>query len=216
MARPKKPIVSRELVIECALELIDGEGMTALSLRRLAEKVGVNIGSLYHHYRFKEDILRDVLVHVLAPLNRSPGPVLDWKDYFLQRSRTYVGLLVAHPNLAPLTFQLMPHEYGFSIEEQATEVLAEAGVPLRYALLVREQIESVIRGVMLFTFEAPLFANVPREYPRLADAVALAAQASAEERVEFAVRALLDGVEQRIPHWRRAAESLLDNQSVTD
>lgn len=213
MARPKTPIVSQELVIRCALELIDGDGMAAFSLRRLADKIGVNIGSLYHHYRYKDDILRDVLLYVLAPLNRSPEPVLDWKDYFLQRSRTYVQLLIAHPHLASLTFHLMPHTYGFTIEEQSVEVLRDAGVPPRYAILLREQLESVIRGVILFTFEAPLFDKVPPDYPLLAESVALGAQASAEERVEFAVRALLDGVEQRIPHWRRASEAAPQSQS---
>ncbi len=208
MGRPKVPIVSRELVIERALGIIDNEGMAALSLRHLAETVGVNIGSLYHHYRYKDDILRDVVLHVLEPLNQAPAPVLDWKDYFLQRSRTYIRVLTAHPNIARLTFDLLPHNYLLPVEEQAVEVLCDAGVPVRYAVLVREQVDSIVRGVMHFTFETPLYGAIRPDFPFLQAATRAAAEASAEERLEFAIRCLLDGVELRIPQWQRAAESI--------
>jgi AcrR family transcriptional regulator len=200
-------LVSRQLVIDSALKIIDAEGLAALSLRRLAQEVGVNVGSLYHHYRYKDDILRDVLIHVLAPLGRDHGPIADWKEYFLRRSRTYVQVMVEHPALAPLMFELLPRTYGLPVEEQAIGVMRDAGIPLRYAVLVREQLESIIRGVVQFTYDAPLFAEIPDSCPELFAAVAAADRTTAQERVEFAVRALLDGVEQRIPEWDALRQS---------
>ena len=202
MGRPKKPIISRELVIKSALAMIDRDGLDAVSLRRLAETIGVNIGSLYHHYRYKDDILLDVLAHVLEPLSPSPEPIEDWKEYFRERCKTYFQLMVAHPNLTSLMFTLLPRRVGLAVEEQGARVLLDAGVPARYVPLIREQLESAVHGVLRFCFDTPLFANVTDSHPVLARVVAEAESVTPHDRLALAVDAILDGVEHRIPQWR--------------
>ena len=202
VGRPKKPIISRQLVVDTALAMIDSEGLRAISLRRLAEKLGVNIGSLYHHYRYKDDILRDVLQHVLAPLDASHGPVTDWRTYFLERSRTYFRLMVEHPNLAALMFTLLPRTFGFPVESQGAQILLDVGVPARYVLVIREQLESAVHGVLQFSFDTALFDEVPAAYPVFAGVVAESRSVSPQERLDFAINAILDGVERRLDGWR--------------
>ena len=50
MARPSKPLISRDACARAALEIIDAEGLDALSLERLATEIGVRAPSLYHHF----------------------------------------------------------------------------------------------------------------------------------------------------------------------
>src|SRR5690242_17679722 len=57
MARPRRPMLSRALIIETALEIIDREGLDALSTRRLATELAVRAPSLYNHFATKEEIL---------------------------------------------------------------------------------------------------------------------------------------------------------------
>ncbi|MEU9107068.1 TetR/AcrR family transcriptional regulator [Streptomyces xanthophaeus] len=57
MARPRKPLLSRALIVEAARALVDAEGLEAVSTRRLAAALGVSGPSLYNHFRTKDEIL---------------------------------------------------------------------------------------------------------------------------------------------------------------
>ena len=47
-ARPRKPLLSRDLIVETAGALVDAEGLEAVSTRRLAAALGVSGPSLYN------------------------------------------------------------------------------------------------------------------------------------------------------------------------
>ncbi len=52
--------LTRDRVIEAALEIMDAEGLEAVSMRRVAREVGVEAMSLYNHVRDKEDLLAGI------------------------------------------------------------------------------------------------------------------------------------------------------------
>ncbi|PJX55968.1 MULTISPECIES: TetR/AcrR family transcriptional regulator [unclassified Klebsiella] len=51
-------------ILEAAYELIVAHGYSSMSMRKLAAQVGLHAGSLYHHYRGKEDVLEAVIEFV--------------------------------------------------------------------------------------------------------------------------------------------------------
>ncbi|MFC4036057.1 TetR/AcrR family transcriptional regulator [Streptomyces polygonati] len=71
MARPRKPLLSRERIAQAALALIDAEGLAALSTRRLAAELGVSGPSLYNHFATKEAILDAAADTVVAQVDLS-------------------------------------------------------------------------------------------------------------------------------------------------
>ncbi|MFD3540303.1 TetR/AcrR family transcriptional regulator [Streptomyces sp. NPDC058662] len=71
MARPRKPLLSRSLIVEAAGALVDAEGLEALSTRRLAAALGVSGPSLYNHFRTKDEILEAVADAVSARVDLS-------------------------------------------------------------------------------------------------------------------------------------------------
>jgi AcrR family transcriptional regulator len=71
MARPRKPLLSRDRIVTAALALIDAEGLAALSTRRLAAELGVSGPSLYNHFATKEAILDAVADTVVAQVDLS-------------------------------------------------------------------------------------------------------------------------------------------------
>lgn len=71
MARPRKPLLSRERIVTTALALIDAEGLPALSTRRLAAELGVSGPSLYNHFTTKDEILDAVADTVIAHVDVS-------------------------------------------------------------------------------------------------------------------------------------------------
>jgi AcrR family transcriptional regulator len=57
MSRPRQPLISRAGAVAAAIEIIDTEGLNALSLPRLARHLNVRAPSLYHHFDDKSEIL---------------------------------------------------------------------------------------------------------------------------------------------------------------
>jgi len=75
MATARKPL-SRERILAAALELVDEQGIDALSMRKLGQALGYEAMSLYNHVSNKDDLLDGILDLVLSeiePLDQDGG-----------------------------------------------------------------------------------------------------------------------------------------------
>ena len=93
--------ITRELVLATALELIDRDGVDALSMRRLAAALGRDPMILYRHAPGKAALLDGVVETVLAQLHVDPADP-DWTGQLRAIGRSYRSLALAHPNVVPL------------------------------------------------------------------------------------------------------------------
>ena len=95
-APERRSTLTRQRVLEAAVELADREGIESVSMRRLGQELGIEAMSLYTHVRSKEDLL-DGMVEVVfqqVPARRRRG---GWKATL---RRTILGardVLVRHP-----------------------------------------------------------------------------------------------------------------------
>jgi AcrR family transcriptional regulator len=78
MARKNVPL-SRERVLRAALAFADERGLEALSMRKLAQELGVEAMSLYNHVENKDDIVRGIIALVVEEIDVPPAGV-DWKE----------------------------------------------------------------------------------------------------------------------------------------
>ncbi len=93
--RTRKRPLTRERVFEAAIALADAEGAEALTMRKLAQKLGVEAMSLYHHVADKEAILDGMVEAVFAEIEL---PVdLGWKDAMRERCGRLRAALLRHP-----------------------------------------------------------------------------------------------------------------------
>ena len=100
MTGPKK-VAQREYlnlarVLNTAVALADEAGIEAVSMRKLAQKLGVVPMALYKHVANKEQLLDgivDVVVSEIAP----PDPTLDWKLAVRARILSARAALLRHP-----------------------------------------------------------------------------------------------------------------------
>jgi AcrR family transcriptional regulator len=74
----RRPL-TRQRVLETAVDLADREGIESVSMRRLGQELGVEAMSLYTHVRSKEDLL-DGMVEVVFAEVPSPAGSGDWKE----------------------------------------------------------------------------------------------------------------------------------------
>ena len=68
MATTRRKPLSRERILAAALELVDEQGIDALSMRKLGQSLGYEAMSLYNHVANKDDLLDGILDLVLAEM----------------------------------------------------------------------------------------------------------------------------------------------------
>src|SRR6266508_610891 len=74
--QPRLPL-SRERILQAALELVDEGGIESLTMRKLGQALGFEAMSLYNHVANKNDVLDGILDLVLDE-SEPPSPAGDW------------------------------------------------------------------------------------------------------------------------------------------
>lgn len=97
--RPRS--VDRETVIAAAQALLDEEGLGAVTIRRVAERVGVGVATIYNAAGTKQDILLAVIDEVLSDLPHVADAADPW-DGLCDVWTAVHELLYAHPAVAQL------------------------------------------------------------------------------------------------------------------
>jgi AcrR family transcriptional regulator len=93
---PGRERLNRERVLRAAIELADEHGVDAVSMRRLAERLGVVPMALYKHVANKDELLDgmvDALVGEIAPA----APGADWRTAVRARVLSARTVLLRHP-----------------------------------------------------------------------------------------------------------------------
>ncbi|MEU8527330.1 MULTISPECIES: TetR/AcrR family transcriptional regulator [Streptomyces] len=104
--RRRRERLSRERVLAAALGLADREGLSALSMRRVAAELGVEAMALYRYAPGKEALL-DGLVEALyrelaEALAAAPAEDATWRDEVQRQARETYRVALRHPRVVPL------------------------------------------------------------------------------------------------------------------
>lgn len=93
--------VSRSLILQCAVRIVDRDGVEGLSMRRLSEEVGRDPTVLYRHVPNKAAVLDGVVEIVLGQLQVNTADP-DWATQLRTIAHDFRRLALAHPNIVPL------------------------------------------------------------------------------------------------------------------
>jgi AcrR family transcriptional regulator len=94
--------LSRDRVLRAALDLVDREGVDALTMRRLGRELGVEAMSLYGYVDNKSDLIEGVVEQVFRQMPLIvPGPG-RWQDRLRRHAAAYRSVLLDHPNAVRL------------------------------------------------------------------------------------------------------------------
>jgi TetR/AcrR family transcriptional regulator, tetracycline repressor protein len=94
--------LSRDAVVDGALGLLDAEGLEALTIRRLAQSLGVTPMALYWHVKNKDELLLAVSERVWGLADVDLDPDLEPLDRLRALFLSMLSALRAHPAAAPL------------------------------------------------------------------------------------------------------------------
>ena len=202
MARPRKPLLSREHIVGTALALVDAEGLEAVSTRRLAAELGVSGPSLYNHFRTKDEILDAVADTVIAKVDLSMfGSGVGWDEALVRWGRSYRAALTEHPNSVPFLARGPGRRpAGLRLADAVFGGMVEAGWPAGHATRIGAMMRYFVAGSALGSFARGFVGDPtaydPADYPHLGQAHLLAErqQQVDEGAFEMGLRALVDGL----------------------
>ncbi|MCX4544458.1 TetR/AcrR family transcriptional regulator [Streptomyces sp. NBC_01565] len=204
MARPRKPLLSRDRIVEVAGSLVDAEGLEAVSTRRLAAALGVSGPSLYNHFRTKDEILEAVADAVSARVDLSmfdEGDGRGWRAALHDWAHSYRDALSDHPNIVPVLARGPGRRpAGLRVADAVFGAMTAAGWPPAHATRIGALMRYFILGSAVASFATGFVddeaAYDPAEYPHLGQAHLLAERRREvdEGAFETGLTALLDGL----------------------
>ena len=154
---PPAPL-SRERVLRAALRLADEGGIESLSMRRVAQDLGVQAMSLYHHVANKDDMLDGIVDIVVSEID-VPSLETDWQTAMRRRATSAHAVLLRHPwATMPLVSRINVGPAMLRYVDATLGCLCKAGFSLEMADHAWNAIDSHIYGFTLqelnFPFEA--------------------------------------------------------------
>lgn len=152
MARPP---LTRQRVLDAALALADRDGVGSLSMRKLAQTLGVEAMSLYHHVANKDAVLDGLVDAVFAEIELPTGDP-DWRSAMRRRADSARGALLRHPwAIGLLDSRTSPGPATLRHHDGVLGVLRGAGFPVGLAAHAVSALDSYLYGFVLQEISLP-------------------------------------------------------------
>ena len=211
-ARRHRPALSRERVISASIRMADEGGINGISMRRLADQLGVRAMSLYHYFVNKDQLRAGMLAAVFAEMER-PAHTADWRADLRRASISAKEVLLRHRWAARLLGEPMaPSRAQLEWMDGILGRLREAGFSPNMVHHAYHALDSHIVGFVLWVLP---FLELDDAVPNLASDVIselhggdlphfvehvgehLADRPDDIDEFEFGLDLLLDGLERK-------------------
>jgi AcrR family transcriptional regulator len=206
--------VSHEVIVSTALQLMDTLGPDAVTIRSLADSLGVGAMTLYTYFRSKDELYDAVRDHALA-LSPLPPAGGHWEDRVRAILTGLHTVMIEHPSLIQLMARrpLAGHEPA-EITEAHLRALRDAGFDAATAARVHVTLLYYLLGSGMWEiqriadqqdperrrqFRATVEAMSARDYPTVVSmAPELAHTATGPEQFEFGLQLMIAALRQQL------------------
>ncbi|MGW4466051.1 TetR/AcrR family transcriptional regulator [Micromonospora sp. NPDC004704] len=223
--RRDQPALSREQIVSTALQLLDTEGIDALSMRKLGDRLNAGATSMYSHVANKDELIELVVDEVYGEIEvPKPGDPADWRAATTHSAQSLRSAFLRHPWIVSVlggvgVAYLGPNMMGLS--ENMLTVFEEAGFSLPEADQAVNTVTAYVIGMA--TSEAAWLTVIARSgqdeqewterlwtaveqavqpYPRLSRVYAAQRGQEADnvrvDSFEHGLECVLDGLESRL------------------
>jgi AcrR family transcriptional regulator len=195
-----------------ALELLDRDGLDALTMRRLADELSTTHTSLYRHVASRHELLVELVDHVLGGM-RPPPADAGWRTQAEWSAREFRRVLLEHPALVPLlTAGQLLGPNAMRGRDRGVRSLLAAGAGGELAVHAYLLVAHYVIGTALLdtggaartgterTAMTRLFRALPGDaYPTVIAHAELLNAPDGDAEFEFGLRTILDGIALRLP-----------------
>lgn len=169
--------LSKPVVVDRALAVADAYGLEALTIRRLAQDLGVTPMALYWHFRSKEDLLAALGDRVWEEIDVDVDPEASWIAQLRVLLVSLVRMLRAHPSASSLLMsgQKLHGQAAMEATEVALDVLKRGGFdPETASEIARSAMWTGLTLVMSDTGFLPVLSDEEKAEHRRQERIRLA------------------------------------------
>lgn len=208
VARRRQPL-SRDAIIDAAVQILDREGVDALTVRRLGEELGTGSATLYWHVASKNELVELVYDHVVGDVVLPEADTSQWQAQLEDVAWQIYRIMLRHNDLVRLSIGRIPvGPKMLRVIEWNLELLRGAGVPDRAAAYFGDIFGRYLDASVLevnATSGPPIeqvtsyFAGLPADqFPNITALTETMFAADNDERFQFGLDLLIRGLEAQI------------------
>jgi AcrR family transcriptional regulator len=203
-----RPQLSRELIIAAALKVVESDGGDSLTMRRLADEIGVSASALYGYVANKEELVQLVLEEIIAEIP-IPPPGGDWQDLVKTFAREMLGIFKRHPGVAALTMGRVPFgpsmlaggEYILSrlraagLPDQVAAFVGDLGSLYVGAVALEQEVTPITEPADFVKQAADWLRSLPKDqFPNTVELAGKLVAGTADDRFEWGLDVIVRGL----------------------
>lgn len=217
---PQPPTLTRERIVQLAIEHADGRGLEHVTMRKLAGELTVTPMALYWHFSNRDALLDAMAEEVAGQLTYQDRLEASWQDRLRAVLTAILGLLRDHPWLGPVARHRIVSAPNFlKVLEVLLDTLRAAGYDRQAAASVADLTIDSLAAMAAEFPAATIREPKPRspseaqlrmrqklddldgsEYPRILEAVVpLTTPDAADGYLELGLDILIGGVDSAAP-----------------
>jgi AcrR family transcriptional regulator len=212
--RPARTPLSRDLIVDTAVKLLDRDGLDGMSMRGVAQELGTGPASLYAHVANLRELQDLVFDRVVGEV---PLPTVDpshWREQLKQLLLDSLEVLRRHNGVARLGLGRVPtHEHAMAHAETVLALLRAGKVPDQYAAWAVDMLGLYVAGAAYeetlelaagqnpesirawFDQFGEYMASLPADrFPNLVRMASFMVRGDGDDRVNFALDIIIDGL----------------------
>lgn len=222
-----QPALTQAALVQAALVVLERDGLDALSMRRVAAELGLQAASLYWHVRNKEELLELLADAAVAGMDLSVVPG-DWREQVRVLAHRYRALLTSRRDVPRLVAgRFVVGRHASATMEHTLGVFRAAGfspggaaaamylISVTYVQGFVLQEMNPMRAVealggtpadAMAVVSAELAELPPEAFPHLAEASSYLTTMNLDERFDWGLECILDGLQLQLASSPVAAE----------
>jgi len=209
--------LSRARIVQAALDQIDEEGLDGFSMRRLGHRLGAGATTLYWYVASRDQLLDLVVDEIFGELTLDERQGAGWRAVVEATARDFRRVILRHRNLALVLSErvTMGPKALTALEWLLTLLVDEGGFDRKTAVMVYNAVVSFTAGWAILETREPtgpmgegrtqeevgaaileMVGSLPADrFPNLIAASQDLITVSEDDRFEFALQRMLDGIE---------------------
>jgi AcrR family transcriptional regulator len=153
-AQRRSPL-SRERVLDAAINLADRGGLESLTMRKLGQELGVEGMAVYYHFANKDEVIDGIVDLVFSEIDL-PASGADWKTAMRQRALSLRDVLLRHRwALGLMESRRKPGPANLRHHDAVIGSLRSAGLDMPMIAHAYSLLDSYIYGFALFAMNLP-------------------------------------------------------------
>jgi AcrR family transcriptional regulator len=171
-ARRRRDPITRDVIVETALRILDSEGLDGLSMRRIAEELGTGAASLYWHVGSKDGLLDLLFDHVIGEQHIPDPDPERWQEQLKEVARLQRATILRHRDIVAVSLGRIPMgPNALRYSERVLAILRAGGVPDGLAVAGHQLLIAAVNGFTLDerTAAQAAYAPQPPEFAQAPD-----------------------------------------------